>query len=89
MPEPLLYLKAMAAAAVVSVLVMLAAAPLRCRSGWFSRLSVLALAAGLAAGYAVLSLPVGWPPANALARWLTSVLPWVNTGTTSTSGPRA
>ncbi|QEG41534.1 hypothetical protein [Roseimaritima ulvae] len=77
MPEPLLYLKATAAAAVVSVLVMLAAAPLCHRNRWFSQLIVVALATGLAAGYVVLSLPVGWPPANALARWLTIVLPLV------------
>lgn len=77
MPEPLLYLKAMAVAAAVSVLIMLTAAPLRRHAGWFSTLCVLAVAAGLAAGYYVLALPVGWPPANALARLLVIILPLV------------
>lgn len=83
MPEPLLYLKAMAAAAVVSGVILLTAArlarlaQLSRLAGWGNSLSVLAMTAGLAAGYYVLSLPIGWPPANGLARLLVIILPLV------------
>lgn len=80
MPEPLLYLKAMAVATVVSVVIMLTAArlaPLSRLAGWGNSLSVLAMSGGLAAGYYMLALPIGWPPANGLARLLVIIVPLV------------
>ncbi len=77
MPDPLLYLKAMAASAIVSAFVVLAMAGLR-RPGSDLTLrlaSVLAIAIGLAVGYWVLALNLAWPPRNGLDRLLLIVLP--------------
>lgn len=84
MPDPLLYLAAMAAAAGAGLAVLLAlqwwagAARIQDKSGpnranrWQA---VVGIAAGLAAGYCVLRLRVSWPPVNGLDRLLTIVLP--------------
>ncbi|MBC8355246.1 MAG: hypothetical protein H8E66_24995 [Planctomycetes bacterium] len=77
MPEPLLYLKATAAAAIVSATFVLAMAGVR-RSAiatWLNSTCVLAIGVGLAAGYSVLSLHLAWPPRNGLDRLLTIVVP--------------
>ena len=77
MPEPLLYLKAMGAAAFVSAMVVLALAGVR-RPATAMRLSVasiLALGIGLAVGYFVLSLQLAWPPRNGLDRFLLLIVP--------------
>ncbi len=81
MPEPLLYLQAMALAAGVSAAILLLPArwvnARRLTARWPHGRCALAIAAGLAAGYYRLSLPIGWPPVNGLARWLLIVLPLV------------
>lgn len=77
MPEPLLYLKAMSAAAIVSAMLVLAVAGVRWPAG-ATRLNsacALAMTLGLAIGYYVLSLRLAWPPANGLDRLLTIVVP--------------
>jgi len=82
MPEPLLYLKAMGAAAVVSALFVLAAAAVR-RTASTARLNVarlnaacvLAIGFGLALGYCVLDWRFAWPPRSGLDRFLTIVVP--------------
>ena len=79
MPEPLLYLQAMGAAAVVSALCVLALAGVR-RPASITRLNaacVLAMGLGLAAGCQMLSLSRGWPPVHGLDRFLTIVVPSV------------
>jgi len=84
MPEPLLYLEAMGAAAVASAMIVLAIAGTRRPDGsrwrsstWRSSACVLAMGLGLALGYRVMSLRWVWPPASALDRLLTIVLPAV------------
>ena len=83
MPEPLVYLESMLAAAATSVFLILAT------QQWFRRspqgaaanhlrensTCVAALAAGLVAGYFVLALQLRWPPASGLDRLLMIVLP--------------
>jgi hypothetical protein len=77
MPEPILYIQAMCAAASVSVLLILT-------FGWLLRaqnsaqinlVSILGIGLGLVAGYSVLQLQLVWPPTNALGRLLLIVLP--------------
>ncbi len=77
MPEPLLYLKAMGAAAFVSTLMVLAGWAVRRNTGstWLNIACVLAMGLGLAAGYHILSLQLAWPPASGLDRMLTIVIP--------------
>ena len=77
MPEPLLYLKAIGAAAVVSAMFVLAMAGLRrpAGAGRLNAACVFAIGFGLAIGYYVLALQVAWPPKSALDRFLTIVLP--------------
>jgi hypothetical protein len=76
MPEPLLYLKAMGAAAVASAMFVLAIVGMR-RTGttWLNSACVLGMGLGLAVGYYVLSLQLAWPPVNCLDRLLTIVVP--------------
>ena len=79
MPEPLLYLKSMGAAAIVSAIVVLALAGVK-RPASATRLNaacVLAMCLGLVAGNCVLSTRFVWPPANGLDRFLTIVIPAV------------
>lgn len=77
MPDPLLYLKAMGAAAGVSTICALALLVRRRAVGtpWRNSACVFAVAAGLVAGNYVLSLQWKWPPANGLDRLLTLVVP--------------
>ena len=77
MPDPLLYLHAFVVVACVSVLTVLAL-------GWRSRSPSQLLVSGICvAGVAIgqvpgcfwLRLPIGWPPASALDRYLIILLP--------------
>ncbi|MBC8116905.1 MAG: hypothetical protein H7062_21120 [Candidatus Saccharimonas sp.] len=79
MPEPLLYLKAMGAAAIVSAMFVLAMVGMRrpASTAWLNSACVLGIGLGLAVGCYVLSLRLGWPPANGLDRFLTIVVPAV------------
>ena len=77
MPDPIACLLAVLAAAGASAVCVLAAGAWR-RAVGEPRLdiaSVIGVAAGLAAGYVVLRSQPVWPPANALDRFLTIVLP--------------
>ena len=75
--EPLLYLKAMVAAAMVSTTFVLAMAALRrpASTTWLNLASVLGVCFGLAIGYYMLSWRLVWPPINGLDRFLTIVVP--------------
>ncbi len=77
MPEPLLYLKAMGAAALVSALFVLALAGVRrpASAAWLNSACVLGMGLGLAVGCCVLPLRWAWPPANGLDRFLTIAVP--------------
>ena len=77
MPEPSLYVKAMVSAASVSVLFVLAVVASRRTAGttWLHSACVLGIGPGLAVGCCVLTLNLGWPPASALDRFLTIVVP--------------
>jgi hypothetical protein len=77
MPDPLVYSQAMVTAALVSAMSVLAMAWLRRSSAttWLNSVCVLGIGCGLSAGYYVLSLRLGWPPVNALDRFLAVVVP--------------
>jgi len=77
MPDPLLYLKAMGAAAIVSAMFVLAMASARRSAGttWPNSACVLGIGFGLAAGYHLLSLRLAWPPVKGLDRLITVVIP--------------
>lgn len=77
MPDLLQYVSATALAAGVSAVVaLLAGAPRAPASAARGKaVCALAMAAGMAAGWCVLRLPVSWPPASGLSRLLTIVLP--------------
>ena len=82
MPDPLLYLAAIGAAAAVAALLVAGVAwPRQAdkekgNSSNRQRLAVVAgLIGGLVAGYWMLDLYVSWPPVNALDRFLTIILP--------------
>jgi hypothetical protein len=77
MPDPLLYLKAIGVAAIVSALSVLTMVRLRKSSDaeWLNSASVLGLIVGLALGYYVLALQLVWPPVNGLDRFLTLIVP--------------
>jgi len=77
MPDPLLYLKATATTAIVSVVLILTMAKSRRSPGetWLNSACVLGIGFGLFAGYHVLSWRLAWPPSNGLDRLLTIVLP--------------
>jgi hypothetical protein len=79
MPDPLLYLKATATAAIVSAVFVLTMAKSRRSPGttWLNSACVLGIGFGLYAGHHVLSWRLGWPPSNGLDRLLTVVLPAV------------
>jgi hypothetical protein len=87
MPDPLLYLKSMADAAIASAMVVLVILFL---GRWATRkwritpslgsfiihlACILGIGVGLAIGYAALSLELNWPPTSGLDRLLTLVLP--------------
>ena len=77
MPETLLYLKAMGAAAIVSAMFVLALAGVRrpASAAGLNSACVLGMGLGLAVGYYVLPLRLAWPPVNGLDRFLTIVVP--------------
>jgi hypothetical protein len=77
MPDPLLYLKAMATSAIVSAIVVLVMARWRrpTDDNWLNSACVLSIVLGLATGYYVLALRLAWPPSNGLDRFLTVVVP--------------
>jgi len=77
MPDPLLYLESMGAAAIASALCVLAMAAWRRPAGTtrFNAACVLAMCLGIVAGNSVLSLGMTWPPANGLDRLMTVVIP--------------
>ena len=76
MPEPLLYLKAMGAAAIVSAVFVLAMVVRRpASSARLNSACVLGIGLGLVVGYGVLPLRLAWPPVSGLDRLLTIVVP--------------
>jgi hypothetical protein len=79
MPDPLLYLRAMGAAGIVSVTFVLAMVRARPCAGrtWLNSVCVIGFGLGLAAGCCVSSLRLRWPPANGLDRLLMIVVPAV------------
>jgi hypothetical protein len=79
MPDPLLYLKAIAAAAIVSAMFVLAVASARRSAGtaWLNLACVLGIGFGLAAGCHLLSVRFAWPPVKGLDRFDMIVVPAV------------
>jgi hypothetical protein len=84
MPDPLLYVAAIGAAALTAALVMAVIAWPRhanqdqdANSTRARVATVIGMAGGLIAGYWMLDLYVSWPPVNALDRLLTIILPAV------------
>lgn len=82
MPDPLLYLAAIGAAALAAAVLVAAISWRRsakldegASNVSFRMATVVGMAGGLIAGYWVLDLYVSWPPVNALDRLLTIVLP--------------
>jgi hypothetical protein len=77
MPEPLLYLKSISAAAIVSGLFVLAMAWRRrtASSMWLNSVCVLAMGLGLALGCELLAVRWTWPPMKGLDRFLMIVMP--------------
>ena len=79
MPDPLLSLKAMGAAAIVSATIVLAMGLARRHASttWLNLACVLGIGLGLVVGYGVASLGLAWPPVNGLDRFLTITVPLV------------
>ncbi len=79
MPEPLLYLKAMGAAAIVSAMIVLAMMMARRHASarWLNFSCIVGIGLGLVVGYSVVSLRLAWPPVNGLDRFLTITVPLV------------
>ncbi|MEZ6130391.1 MAG: hypothetical protein R3C59_17035 [Planctomycetaceae bacterium] len=79
MPDPLLYLKSMTAAAIVSAVVMMAmvAAGRAAQNAWRNSACVIAVGTGLAIAFRVQSMWPTWPPVSALDRLVLIVLPIV------------
>lgn len=77
MPDPIVYLQALLAAAGISALIVFAFRLVRKQSAqpFHAAMYVLATASGLLVGFQVLQFSWPWPPANALSRFLTIVLP--------------
>ncbi|MEI8020459.1 MAG: hypothetical protein WCH39_19810 [Schlesneria sp.] len=77
MPDPKLYLLAMAASAIASLLFVLVATAVA-RPASSKRLniaSILGISFGLAVGYNVLALRLAWPPVKGLDRFLLVIAP--------------
>ncbi|MCA9139621.1 MAG: hypothetical protein KDB00_22765 [Planctomycetales bacterium] len=78
MPDPLLYLKSIAAATVTSLLILAVCFPRRSATPTKVNLvSVVAIGVALAAGLSVMSIQWVWPPAGGLDRLLLIVIPVV------------
>ena len=77
MPEPLLYLKAMGTAAIVSAIIVLAMVLARRHASttWLNLSCILGIGLGLVVGHSVVSLRLAWPPVNGLDRFLTITVP--------------
>ena len=77
MPDPLLYLRAMVAAAIVSASFVLAIIGLRRPSSAIRRNSaaVLGTGLGITIGCGVMSLRFAWPPVNGLDRLFVIIIP--------------
>ena len=77
MPDPFEYLKAVLAAIVASTTILLAVRVLSWKRGrvMSETATVLAMTCGVLAGCLTLNFSWPWPPANALDRFLTIVLP--------------
>ena len=77
MPDPKLYLLAMASSVVASLLFVLATSAVArpASATWLNVASILGIGLGLAVGYKVLSLRLAWPPLNGLDRLLLIVVP--------------
>jgi hypothetical protein len=77
MPDPVLFIKAMAASAAVSAAVALALIAWSKPAGAarVNTAAILAITLGLLVGYRVLGLLPGWPPTVALDRFFIVVLP--------------
>jgi hypothetical protein len=77
MPDGVLFLKGMAAAAGASAIFVLALGCIRrpASTTRFNIAAIVAVALGLVAGCFVLEIRPGWPPGNALVRLLTIVIP--------------
>lgn len=77
MPDPLLYLQAMGAAATASMIILLAILAVRPPAGTTrgNTAAVLGMGSGLVAGYSALALQLAWPPAGSLDRLLTIIIP--------------
>ncbi len=77
MPDPFEYLKAVLAAIVASTTILLVFRVLSRNRGrvMSETANVVAMACGVLAGYFTLNFSWPWPPANALDRFLTIVLP--------------
>jgi hypothetical protein len=77
MPEPLLYLKAIATPAIASAVFVATVMAVRppASTTRLNSVCVLGIGLGLALGYDVLSLRSSWPPLNGLDRLLTIVVP--------------
>jgi hypothetical protein len=77
MPDPFQYTMALLAAFAVSVIAVAGARKvLRLRAHRLANVvEVFGITAGLIAGYRVLQFELVWPPANAITRFLTIVLP--------------
>ena len=77
MPEPLLYLKAMGAAAIVSAIIVLAMVLARRHASttWLNLSCILGIGLGLVVGHGAVSLRLAWPPVNGLDRFLTITVP--------------
>ncbi len=77
MPDPKLYLLAMAASAIASLLFVLAATAVVRPTSTTRRnvASILGIGLGLAVGYNVLALRLAWPPVKGLDRLLLIIVP--------------
>lgn len=77
MPDPLLYLKAMGASAIISAMFVLVMVGLRrsASTTWLNSACVLGMGFGLVCGYEVLAWRWTWPPAKGLDRLLMIVVP--------------
>lgn len=77
MPDPFEYLKAVLAAIVASTTIFLAlrVSPWKRGRVMFATANVCAMTCGILAGYITLNFSWPWPPANALDRFVTIVLP--------------
>ena len=77
MPDPLLYLQATLATAIVSAVIVLAMAGWWRRGSpvWLNGVSVWAVVIGLTVGYGMLGFRAVWPPVTGLNRLLLIVVP--------------